>query len=173
MERVKEGWKPQSLTTQWGLWLKLAITIICSLYIWLVWIFPVVLYPFVKILPYVHYADFPRRLAISSAGTASVICIRFLLDPKGFTIRHKSSETSLWGKTKHWYGQALFLVILIYNGAALSPNLFGAFARVLPATSYEEIVEVEKAAFHDGRKHNSVSLTLSSKSNESPLHLDS
>lgn len=153
-------------------WRKVAVAC-CAAYFIAVWALPIFMLPFVNVLPYVHHSDFYQRLSISFGASVLVLCTGFAASPwKQFSRGYLSTTFagSLLNKLKELSALLLGISMFTYMSAELSPNLFGALARVLPANAYEEIVEVENVKF-EGSKYKSVSLTLRSRHDESTLYL--
>jgi hypothetical protein len=136
----------------------------CVLYWLLAWVLPTLLLPFVNVLPFVHHADFPKRLLVSTAGTVLSLCIMYWLVPKRTTTSLRFANFTKWEKRKESLVLILGLALFTYMGAWVSANSIGTLARAFPSVPYHEQVVIENVTY-EGSKYKSVSLVVRNQKN--------
>lgn len=129
---------------------KQALAIACILYAALAWVLPVFMLPFVNILPFVHERSVLERLPFSVAGsvlmTLTLIGLNGGRVPPGTLVRGGKRE-----RLTHWLGVSAGLAMFTYFGAALSANVLGIAAKVLPHQDYRAEVMIEAADYYGSR----------------------
>lgn len=139
---------------------KQAIAIACALYFLFVWIAPVLMLPFVNVLPFVQERDVYERLMFSVLGTLFILGVLVSLGPQNVWRVAKSQVPagSQLKKLGHWVGVLGGMTMFTCGAAWLSGNTFGLIARVLPSQSYKETVVLVSVKFNGSRNRSSVSL---------------
>lgn len=129
---------------------KQLVALACGAYAVAVWVVPIFMLPLVDILPYVHERDTLARLPFSVAGSALICAVLVALN--GGKV---PSQASGYGNTRqkltHWVGVVGGLMMFTFSGAALSANLFGLTARLLPHDAFTSRVTIESAEYYGSR----------------------
>jgi hypothetical protein len=152
---------PHYAFTQAPRW-KQALAVICLLYVLGVWVLPLLMLPFVHILPFVHQTTVLERLPASVIGTSFLIVAFLVLNgatprARGAASGGKQGNANWKGAVSHWLGVFAGLAMFTYTAAAFSGNLFGLAAKILPREPYSAKVVID-AASHSGSRYRSVTL---------------
>ena len=143
----------RSSTQKW----KQAVALGCAAYLALAWVLPLLMTPFVNVLPFVHKRDTIERLWISCLATLFVTVVLLAMNPRcAFRSFDLSVGASFAKRWRNRVGVLAGLAMFTYSAAWLSANPFGLAARVLPGTDYEEVVVLDNVAFQGSRYRTAV-----------------
>lgn len=144
----------------------------CAAYLALAWVLPVLMTPFVNVLPFVHKHDAVERLWISSLATLFVTVVLVAMNPRSSFRSFKSSTggASLSKRCRNWVGVLAGLAMFTCSAAWLSANPLGLAARVLPGTAYDEIVVLDNVESR-GSRYRAAVLDYRSPEDGTPRYL--
>ena len=153
---------------------KLLVASACVAYLLVAGVLPVLMLPFVNVLPFVHERGFVDRLLLSSLGTVTVLVTLFALDPRRWTggVASLAPPGPWWRTATHWLGVVGGFAMFTAGAAWLSPNTCGLLARVLPSQPYREIVELESVDHSGTGRRTAVSLVFRDRVNGEPRYLE-
>ncbi len=150
------------------------VAIACVGYLLVAGVLPVLMIPFVNVLPFVHERGFAERLVWALAGTVLAVGTMVALDPRRMWQGQVSlaPRGSRWQAFTHWLGVLAGFALLTAGTAWTSPNLFGLATRVLPSEPYREVVVLESARQEGSGRRRSLALVLRAPGDASPRYLE-
>lgn len=131
------------------LW-KQALAPLILAYALVAWALPVLLLPFVTVLPLVHERTFLERLPFSVFGSLVVIAAMVVLN--GGRRPGRPVAGSAREALGFWIGVSAGFALFTIAGAALSANIFGPLAKILPGEAFAVQVSVEAADYSGSRR---------------------
>lgn len=152
---------------------KLLVAGACVAYLLVAGILPVLMLPFVNVLPFVHERGFVDRLLLSSIGTVTVLVTLLALDRRRWMggVASLAPQGAWWRTVQHWFGVVGGFAMFTAGAAWLSPNSCGLLARVLPSQPYREVVVLESVAHGGTGRRAAVSLVYRDRADGHPRYL--
>jgi hypothetical protein len=129
-------------------------------------VWPLLLLPFVNILPYLQSQPFAARFFFSVNAWLCTGALWFVI----ITAKERRVISALFSGWKDIAGTVAGIAMFAYFAAELSANTFGSLVKVFPGQSYMqrfEVMNTESA----GSKYKSVTLELRSQSHRQAFYL--